>query len=105
MAGSFEVFLDADSRLRFRLMAPDGTEVAVSGVFEDKSAVAAGIFAVRECAGTGLVTDLCPSANVSPPTVAASSNPQPTCADPRIPAPRMHAVMATAQRRTMAASH
>ncbi|WP_246848772.1 DUF1508 domain-containing protein [Pseudarthrobacter sp. NIBRBAC000502772] len=40
--------------------------MAVSGAFENKAAVVAGIAAVRECAGTGLVTDLCPAAKVSP---------------------------------------
>ena len=58
MAGMFEVFLDADSHFRFRLRAPDGTVMAVSEAFSDKAAVAAGIAAVRECAGMGLVTDL-----------------------------------------------
>ena len=63
MAGIFEVFLDADSLFRFRLKAPDGTVMAVSGAFGDKPAVAAGIAAVRECAGTGLVTDLSAAAS------------------------------------------
>ncbi len=58
MAGMFEVFLDSDSLFRFRLKAPDGTVMAVSEAFRDKPAVAAGIAAVRECAGMGLVTDL-----------------------------------------------
>jgi uncharacterized protein len=58
MAGMFEVFLDADSQFRFLLKAPDGAVMAVSGAFPDRSAVAAAIAAVRECAGTGLVTDL-----------------------------------------------
>jgi hypothetical protein len=58
MAGIFEVFLDSDSLFRFRLKAPDGTVMAVSGAFADKPAIAAGIAAIRECAGTGLVTDL-----------------------------------------------
>ena len=65
MAGSFEVFVDADSLYRFRLLAPDGTVMAVSQGFADKRAVAAGIAAVRECAGTGLVTDLCPAGGVA----------------------------------------
>lgn len=65
MAGSFEVFVDADSLFKFRLLAPDGTVMAVSQGFEDKRAVAAGIAAVRECAGTGLVTDLCPAGAVA----------------------------------------
>jgi hypothetical protein len=58
MAGVFEVFVDADSQYRFRLMDPNGTVLAISAPFEDKRAAAAGIADVRECAGTGLVTDL-----------------------------------------------
>jgi uncharacterized protein YegP (UPF0339 family) len=71
MAGIFEVFLDSDSLFRFRLKAPDGTVVAVSGAFEDKPAVAAGIAAVRECAGTGLVTDLSAAAHRGRRTAAS----------------------------------
>jgi uncharacterized protein YegP (UPF0339 family) len=105
MAGKFEVFLDADSRIRFRLIAPDGTEVAVSGSFEDKAAVAAGIAAVRECAGTGLVTDLRPAARVAPPAPAvATAQLESTCADQHVPAPRVHTfVSADAPRRRVAA--
>jgi uncharacterized protein YegP (UPF0339 family) len=61
MAGLFELFLDAESYFRFRLKAPDGTVVAVSKAFDDKPAAVAGIAAVRECAGMGLITDLCPA--------------------------------------------
>ncbi|MDR7082780.1 uncharacterized protein YegP (UPF0339 family) [Arthrobacter ginsengisoli] len=61
MAGSFEVFVDGQSNFRFRLKTPDGTVMAVSAAFSDKSAAVAGIAAVRECAGMGLITDLCPS--------------------------------------------
>lgn len=61
MAGTFEAFVDPDSFFRFRLLAPDGAVMAVSGPYRDKAALAAGITAVRECAGTGLVTDLCPA--------------------------------------------
>ncbi|MFP5368367.1 MAG: YegP family protein [Actinomycetes bacterium] len=64
MAGQFEAFVDSDSYFRFRLLGPDGTEVAVSGPYPDKASLAAGIAAVRECAGTGLVTDLCPAGTV-----------------------------------------
>ncbi|MBT2247376.1 DUF1508 domain-containing protein [Arthrobacter sp. BHU FT2] len=60
MAGKFEVFLDPEAKFRFRLLGPDGTVMAESQPFDDKAALAAGIAAVRECAGTGLVTDLCP---------------------------------------------
>ena len=58
MAGLFELFVDAESHFRFRLKGPDGTVVAVSKAFDDKPAAVAGIAAVRECAGTGLITDL-----------------------------------------------
>ncbi len=58
MAGLFELFLDAHSRYRFRLKAPDGTVMAVSKVFDDKPSAVSGIRHVRECAGTGLVRDL-----------------------------------------------
>lgn len=59
MAGKFELFLDRESNFRFRLRAPDGTVMAESAAFRDKSAAVAGIAAVRECAGMGLITDLC----------------------------------------------
>ena len=62
MAGVFEVFVDAESQFRFRLKAPDGSVLAISAPFEDKRAAAAGIADVRECAGTGLITDLSPAA-------------------------------------------
>ncbi|WP_248762982.1 DUF1508 domain-containing protein [Pseudarthrobacter sp. SSS035] len=109
MAGKFEVFLDSDSRFRFRLKAPDGTVVAVSGAFEDKSAVAAGIAAVRECAGTGLVTDLSPAAKVAPPVpvpapVVFPAQLQPDCGDQPVPATRPHTfVIAKTPRRRVTA--
>lgn len=110
MAGKFEAFIDADSFFRFRLLAPDGAVVAVSGPYQDKQALAAGIAAVRECAGTGLVTDLCPAGAVArpaavpvapaaalsaepPSAVALSAEPAsavvPVCGDERMPA-RLH---------------
>lgn len=71
MAGIFEVFVDGDSYFRFRLRAPDGTEMAVSKAFDDKPAVVAGIAAVREYAGMGLVTDLCPAGRTNRSGAAA----------------------------------
>ncbi|WP_427170874.1 YegP family protein [Arthrobacter sp. 92] len=59
MAGTFELFTDEDARIRFRLLAPDGTVLALSQAFEDKAAAAAAINDVRECAGTGLIQDHC----------------------------------------------
>ena len=105
MAGKFEVFLDSESRFRFRLKAPDGTVVAVSGAFEDKTAVAAGIAAVRECAGTGLVTDLCAASSVDRPApVGAPAKVQPSCEDQRVPATRLHSFSnAKASRQPVAA--
>ncbi|OAE02025.1 DUF1508 domain-containing protein [Arthrobacter sp. OY3WO11] len=61
MAGTFELFADEDSRIRFRLVAPDGTVLAVSGQYRDKYQAAAAIEDVRECAGTGLISDLAPA--------------------------------------------
>jgi uncharacterized protein len=102
MAGMFEVFLDSDSLFRFRLKAPDGTVMAVSGAFDDKHALAAGIAAVRECAGTGLVTVLSPAAqqgqcnpapapgavrSVAVPSAAAD----PACDRPHVPVSRVRA--------------
>lgn len=60
MTGTFELFHDEDKHFRFRLTAPDGTVIAVSSPFPDKAAAVAGITAVREYAGMGLITDLCP---------------------------------------------
>lgn len=101
MAGQFEAFIDADSFFRFRLLGPDGGEIAVSGPYEDKASVVAGIAAVRECAGTGLVTDLCPAGAVARPenppatlaAVVAAEPPAavvPVCGEERMPA-RLHA--------------
>ena len=60
MAGMFELFVDMESAFRFRLTAPDGTIMAVSKPFNSKTDAVAGIAAVREYAGTGLITDSCP---------------------------------------------
>lgn len=64
MAGTFELFVDEDSRIRFRLMAPDGQVLAVSGQYPDKYTAADAIKDVRECAGTGLIRDLAPAATL-----------------------------------------
>ncbi|MDP9986096.1 uncharacterized protein YegP (UPF0339 family) [Arthrobacter oryzae] len=109
MAGKFEAFIDADLFFRFRLLAADGGVIAVSGPYEDKASVAAGIAAVRECAGTGLVTDLCPAGALTrpgaatpaiPPAAAAAAGAAgaaeppaavaPVCGEERMPA-RVHA--------------
>lgn len=58
MTGTFELFTDENLGFRFRLKAPDGTVMALSRSFPDKAAAVAGITAVREYAGMGLITDL-----------------------------------------------
>jgi uncharacterized protein YegP (UPF0339 family) len=61
MTGSFELFEDEYGCFRFRVAAPNGTIVALSTDFPDKRAAVAGIEAMREYAGMGLITDLCPT--------------------------------------------
>jgi uncharacterized protein YegP (UPF0339 family) len=73
MAGTFELFVDEDSQIRFRLVMPDGHVLAVSGQFTDKRAAAAAIEEVRECAGTGLIRDVTPA----PPGMVLASVPHP----------------------------
>lgn len=89
MAGMFELFVDVDSHFRFQLKAADGTVMAVSAAYEEKSAAVAGIAAVRECAGMGLITDLCPvGIQAVPSTPDPAAFPQ-ACDDQRIPANRL----------------
>jgi uncharacterized protein len=104
MAGKFEAFVDHDSFFRFRLLAPDGTVMAVSGPFDSKSALAAGIAAVRECAGTGLVTDLCPAGPVArqAPAVdpaSAAATVKDDCDELRVPAGGHTFILAKGPRR------
>lgn len=66
MAGLFELFVDEESAFRFRLTAPDGTVMAVSKPFDTKTDAVAGIAAVREYAGTGLISDHCTSTKAAP---------------------------------------
>ena len=56
MVGHFELFTDHQSHLRFQLLAPDGSVLAVSGPFDDRGAAAAAITELRDCAGTGFRT-------------------------------------------------
>lgn len=68
MAGMYELFKDEGAGFRFRIIAPDSTVMAVSRSFPDKPSAVAGIRDVREYAGMGHVTDLCPM----PPSDAAT---------------------------------
>lgn len=79
MAGMFELYIDAESAFRFRLTAPDGTIMAVSRPFTTKTDAVAGIAAVREYAGMGLITDHS--------TTIINQNEQRAHEDPAAPAP------------------
>jgi uncharacterized protein YegP (UPF0339 family) len=100
MAGTFELFIDADASFKFRLIAPDGTVMAVSKAFGDKAAAIAGITSVREYAGMGLITDLCPGPRTdSPAAPAQAPSVQQTQEERHANAREMH-VRSTASRRT-----
>lgn len=58
MTGMFELFTRSDATYQFRVTAPDGTVMALSQPFPDKPSAVAGIAAVREYAGMGLVTEI-----------------------------------------------
>ena len=61
MTSLFELFVDAESAVRFRILAPDGTVMAVSKAFDDKPAAVAGMAAVHEDAGLDISIDRCPA--------------------------------------------
>ncbi|MGO4247565.1 YegP family protein [Paenarthrobacter sp. RAF54_2] len=85
MAGMFELFVDPESAFRFRLTAPDGTIMAVSKPFDTKMDAVAGIAAVREYAGMGLIADQCTtSTNAAAPAACDDSAGQPADAQ-RVP--------------------
>ena len=73
MAGMYELFKDEEAGFRFRIIAPDRTVMAVSRSFPDKPSAVAGISDVREYAGMGHITDLCPM----PPADAATGSASP----------------------------
>lgn len=89
MAGMFELFVDAESYFRFRLTAPDGTVMAVSKAFDNKTAAVAGIAAVREYAGMGLIADVVPTERRATPPEARDVNVQ-VREVRRIPAADLH---------------
>ena len=79
MAGMFELFVDEESAFRFRLAAPDGTIVAVSKPYGTKTDAVAGIAAVREYAGMGLISDHCTATtDATPPRVPDDAARRPT---------------------------
>lgn len=91
MAGMFELFVDAESAFRFRLTAPDGTIMAVSKPFDTKTDAVAGIAAVREYAGMGLISDHCTTTiNATPPRAYDDAAGQ-SADSPRVPKIDFHA--------------
>lgn len=58
MAGKFELYLDDESRYRFRLTGDDGATLMTSESYEDKPAAVSGINGIRDCASTALIKDL-----------------------------------------------
>ncbi|WP_307102252.1 YegP family protein [Arthrobacter globiformis] len=92
MSGTLKSSIPLEGGYRFRLMDAAGNHLATSGVFPTKQAAAAGIFTVREVAGTGLVSDMCgDEAKTSDPEsvrpMRQSSERRPL----RITSPRVHA--------------
>ena len=88
MTGTFELFTDDNQYFRFRLTAPDGTVIALSRPFPDKAAAVAGITAVREYAGIGLITDLCPDIPSTNHRPTPGQQPGPPLHTPRQPVQR-----------------
>lgn len=60
MIVAFELIHDENPSFGFRLKTPDGMVVAVSGPFPDRVSAVEGVRVVREYAGMGWITDLCP---------------------------------------------
>jgi uncharacterized protein YegP (UPF0339 family) len=76
MTGMFELFTDPDASYRFRLTAPDGTVMALSRPFPDRGSAVAGIAAVREYAGMGLVAEItAPHSHAVRQSVAEAARP------------------------------
>lgn len=89
MAGLFELFIDAESAFRFRLTAPAETGMAVSKPFDTKTGAVAGIAAVREYAGMGLITDHCTTTTNALPPARSEAGSQ-TDDSPRTPKTGFH---------------
>lgn len=103
MAGMFELFNDEDSSFRFRITGPDGAVMATSRAFPDKESAVAGIRDMREYAGMGHITDVCPSPvvpAVTAPVAPVAGEPAsgPECFSPR------HGLSARPQRTSRAIS-
>ncbi|GAB3541723.1 hypothetical protein GCM10027403_33470 [Arthrobacter tecti] len=58
MAGRFEIYVDDNSQLRFRLTGDDGATLMTSEPYADKQTAVDGIDGIRNCASTAFITDL-----------------------------------------------
>ncbi|GAB2738008.1 YegP family protein [Arthrobacter bambusae] len=58
MTSQFNLYVDADSRLRFQLVTGNGDVLLTSTAFEDQDAAIAAIWSVREAAVKGRIVDL-----------------------------------------------
>jgi uncharacterized protein YegP (UPF0339 family) len=77
MSGHFELISAPDGGYRFKLIGKSGEVVAMSVRFATKRAAAAGIYRVREIAGTGLIRDLSESRRAEPSQRLRPSQPVP----------------------------
>lgn len=77
MSGHFELISAPDGGYRFKLLGKSGELVAMSVKFPTKRAAAAGIYRVREIAGTGLIRDLSESRRGEPSHRIRPSQPVP----------------------------
>jgi len=77
MSGHFELISAPDGGYRFKLIGKSGELVAMSVKFPTKRAAAAGIYRVREIAGTGLIRDLSESRRAEPSQRMRPSQPVP----------------------------
>lgn len=58
MATQFNLYVDADGRMRFQLVTGNGDVLLTSKAFEDEDAAIAAIWSVREAAANGRIVDL-----------------------------------------------
>lgn len=57
-AARFNLYVDADARVRFQLVTENGDELLTSYAFENEDAAIAAIWSVREAAANGRIVDL-----------------------------------------------
>lgn len=58
MAARFEIYADADDRIRFRLVSDEGALMLTSRPYESENEAITGIWSLRGTAATGPIVDL-----------------------------------------------